>query len=66
MLLKESDDLILAVYDYWVDKRLRLKRPLAPKESITYDVCIIRIYFSYLTKYAFGRPPIITNCGRHM
>ena len=31
MLLKESDDLILAVYDYWVDKRLRLKRPLAPK-----------------------------------
>ena len=31
MLLKESDELILAVYDYWVDKRLRLKRPLAPK-----------------------------------
>ena len=31
MLLKEGDDLILAVYDYWVDKRLRLKRPLAPK-----------------------------------
>ena len=44
MLLKESDDLILAVYDYWVDKRLRLKRPLAPKEPITYDVCIVNIF----------------------
>jgi enhancer of polycomb-like protein len=29
-LLKEDDDLILAVYDYWVDKRLRLKQPLLP------------------------------------
>jgi enhancer of polycomb-like protein len=31
LLLKEDDDLILAVYDYWMDKRLRLKQPLAPK-----------------------------------
>lgn len=31
LVLKEDDDLILAVYDYWVDKRLRLKQPLAPK-----------------------------------
>lgn len=30
LLLKEDDDLILAVYDYWVDKRLRLKQPLVP------------------------------------
>jgi enhancer of polycomb-like protein len=30
MLLKEDDDLILAVYDYWVDKRLRLRQPLIP------------------------------------
>jgi len=30
LLLKEDDDLILAVYDYWVDKRLRLKQPLIP------------------------------------
>ena len=30
LLLKEDDDLILAVYDYWVDKRLRLKQPLLP------------------------------------
>ena len=29
-LLKEDDDLILAVYDYWVDKRLRLRDPLIP------------------------------------
>ena len=29
-LLKEDDDLILAVYDYWVDKRLRLRKPLIP------------------------------------
>lgn len=28
LLLKEDDELILAVYDYWVDKRLRLKQPL--------------------------------------
>ena len=27
-MLKEDDELILAVYDYWVDKRLRLKQPL--------------------------------------
>ena len=30
LLLKEDDDLILAVYDYWVEKRLRLKQPLLP------------------------------------
>ncbi len=30
LLLKEDDELILAVYDYWVDKRLRLKQPLIP------------------------------------
>ena len=30
LLLKEDDDLILAVYDYWVDKRLKLKQPLLP------------------------------------
>ena len=30
LLLKEDDDLILAVYDYWVEKRLRLKQPLIP------------------------------------
>merc|ERR1711997_1338624 len=28
LLLKEDDESILAVYDYWVDKRLRLKQPL--------------------------------------
>lgn len=30
LLLKEDDDLILAVYDYWVDKRIKLKQPLLP------------------------------------
>jgi enhancer of polycomb-like protein len=25
-LLKEDDDLIIAVYDYWLNKRLRLVR----------------------------------------
>jgi len=29
-LLQEDDELILAVYDYWVDKRLRLKHSLMP------------------------------------
>lgn len=31
LLLKEDDELIMAVYDYWVDKRLRLKQPLIPQ-----------------------------------
>lgn len=26
LLLKEDDDLIIAVYDYWLNKRLRLVR----------------------------------------
>jgi hypothetical protein len=28
LLLKGDDELILAVYDYWIDKRLRLKQSL--------------------------------------
>ncbi|XP_048728028.2 enhancer of polycomb homolog 1-like isoform X2 [Ostrea edulis] len=28
LLLKEDDDLIIAVYDYWLNKRLRLEHPL--------------------------------------
>ncbi|XP_070183396.1 enhancer of polycomb homolog 1-like [Littorina saxatilis] len=28
LLLKEDDDLIIAVYDYWLNKRLRLEMPL--------------------------------------
>ncbi|XP_076093763.1 enhancer of polycomb homolog 1-like isoform X2 [Mytilus galloprovincialis] len=28
LLLKEDDDLIIAVYDYWLNKRLRLAHPL--------------------------------------
>ncbi|CAB4057919.1 EPC [Lepeophtheirus salmonis] len=30
LLLSQDDDLIYSVYDYWVDKRLRLKIPLMP------------------------------------
>jgi hypothetical protein len=30
LLLKGDDELILAVYDYWIDKRLRLKQSLIP------------------------------------
>ena len=30
MLLKEDDDLILAVYDYWLNKRLELQQCLIP------------------------------------
>jgi enhancer of polycomb-like protein len=29
-LLKADDDVVIAVYDYWLAKRLRLKRPLIP------------------------------------
>jgi len=28
LLLKDDDDLIIAVYDYWLNKRLKMKRPL--------------------------------------
>ncbi|KAH9507423.1 hypothetical protein Btru_058044 [Bulinus truncatus] len=28
LLLKEDDDLIIAVYDYWLNKRLKMQRPL--------------------------------------
>ncbi|KAL8608996.1 hypothetical protein ACOMHN_059927 [Nucella lapillus] len=31
LLLKEDDDLIIAVYDYWLNKRLRLEMPLIPQ-----------------------------------
>ena len=31
MLLKEDDDLILAVYDYWVNKRLETQQCLIPQ-----------------------------------
>ena len=30
LLLKGNDELILSVYDYWIDKRLRLKQALIP------------------------------------
>ena len=30
VLLKGDDELILSVYDYWIDKRLRLKQSLIP------------------------------------
>jgi enhancer of polycomb-like protein len=30
LLLKGDDELILAVYDYWIDRRLRMKQPLIP------------------------------------
>ncbi|XP_014666102.1 PREDICTED: enhancer of polycomb homolog 1-like [Priapulus caudatus] len=31
LLLKEDDDLILAVYDYWLNKRLKMKHALIPQ-----------------------------------
>ncbi|XP_076354805.1 enhancer of polycomb homolog 1-like [Tachypleus tridentatus] len=31
LLLKEDDDLIIAVYDYWLNKRLRMQHPLIPQ-----------------------------------
>ena len=30
LLLKEDDDLILAVYDYWLNKRLEKQQSLIP------------------------------------
>ncbi|XP_021962827.1 enhancer of polycomb homolog 1 isoform X2 [Folsomia candida] len=29
-LIKEDDDLIIAVYDYWLNKRLKIQQPLIP------------------------------------
>jgi len=31
LLLKEDDDLIIAVYDYWLNKRLKMQHPLIPQ-----------------------------------
>lgn len=31
VLLKDDDDLIIAVYDYWLNKRLRLAHALIPQ-----------------------------------
>ncbi|ESO87683.1 hypothetical protein LOTGIDRAFT_127385 [Lottia gigantea] len=31
LLLKEDDDLIIAVYDYWLNKRLKTQQPLIPQ-----------------------------------
>lgn len=31
LLLKEDDDLIIAVYDYWLNKRLKTQHPLIPQ-----------------------------------
>jgi hypothetical protein len=31
LLLKEDDDLIIAVYDYWLNKRLRMVRSFDPE-----------------------------------
>lgn len=36
-LLKEDDDLIIAVYDYWLNKRLRLVSFKVGRSIITYD-----------------------------
>lgn len=34
LLLKEDDDLIIAVYDYWLNKRLKIQQPLIPVVKI--------------------------------
>lgn len=34
VLLKDDDDLITAVYDYWLNKRLRLQHALIPQVSL--------------------------------
>ena len=36
LLLKDDDDLITAVYDYWLNKRLRLQHPLIPQVVSSY------------------------------
>ncbi|KAK8750306.1 hypothetical protein OTU49_014770 [Cherax quadricarinatus] len=36
VLLKDDDDLIIAVYDYWLNKRLRLAHALIPQVRVAY------------------------------
>lgn len=38
-LLKEDDDLIIAVYDYWLNKRLRLVRKFFKTSTVSKFVC---------------------------
>jgi len=46
-LLKVDDDLIIAVYDYWLNKRLRLVRRL----SFTNFAFLVLKKFFYFTFY---------------
>lgn len=43
-LLKEDDDLIIAVYDYWLNKRLRLVRYYYNKNIYLIDDHILRFF----------------------
>jgi enhancer of polycomb-like protein len=53
LLLKGDDELILAVYDYWIDKRLRLKQSLIPTvKSDKRD--LVRKVDVFLTKLEYG------------
>lgn len=51
VLLKDDDDLIIAVYDYWLNKRLRLAHALIPQvRAVRFAVhhhCRLHTLFCY-------------------
>ena len=44
VLLKDDDDLITAVYDYWLNKRLRLQHALIPQVTIVSIHVLFELY----------------------
>lgn len=45
VLLKDDDDLIIAVYDYWLNKRLRLAHALIPQVSCIIIIIVYTFFF---------------------
>jgi hypothetical protein len=45
-LIKEDDDLIIAVYDYWLNKRLKTVSYLFVKNIVMYVYLSLILYFS--------------------
>jgi len=60
-LLKVDDDLIIAVYDYWLNKRLRLVRCLSFTSSYTVQYDIVYLTCSKKLTCSQLSPPHGTN-----
>lgn len=55
LLLKDDDDLITAVYDYWLNKRLRLQHPLIPQVLHNLFLVIVILICMKLVMFSFAK-----------